>query len=408
MTSEPNLFPTAPRSAPIDSASDRAELSESPQLTELFETTALTDGQDDFGLSEAPTPLSASESSESSAAAPPAQDSQLTADQARIQALESLVAALTALADSTMGDGRDALSSRSASGQPLSGQPLSGQSLSTVPKDVGRIRLDGDSQDDVPIAGEERNDVPVSSAHDDLSQAIAPSDAADAADAADPLTDSQLSLVNPMDGVEPDEPSDDANFSEAIANLTDDDRVNDETRSQNERPGLAMSAAEDVEPPTSALNTDTAATSDRPNAELSLVPVSVSQSTHLQSLVEQLLAMLPDDFQISSTTDKPNRLLDRPEAVVLLLFVAVVLVWQAYLSLIDEVAPSGSLTTRQLARRLEVKASAINRRKELQNFSEWTQFLDPDNIAWIYEAGVFVPRVEWLEGDRPANSAPVS
>ncbi len=84
-------------------------------------------------------------------------------------------------------------------------------------------------------------------------------------------------------------------------------------------------------------------------------------------------------------------LLKRPEALVLLAFVIAVFAWQFYVSLLDAVAPEGSLTASELARRLDVSRSTISRRKHQPGFSEWTQQIDPDAIAWVYTEGAFVP-----------------
>ncbi|NJN58464.1 MAG: hypothetical protein HC879_13670 [Leptolyngbyaceae cyanobacterium SL_5_9] len=86
-----------------------------------------------------------------------------------------------------------------------------------------------------------------------------------------------------------------------------------------------------------------------------------------------------------------QNLLRRPEAVVLVIFVSVVLLWQLYLALIEEVAPEGYLSSYQLAQRLGVSASTVRRRKVRDDFSAWTQSLDPEGIAWAYSSGAYVP-----------------
>ncbi|MGF1495986.1 MAG: hypothetical protein ACFB8W_04060 [Elainellaceae cyanobacterium] len=84
---------------------------------------------------------------------------------------------------------------------------------------------------------------------------------------------------------------------------------------------------------------------------------------------------------------------DRPEAVVLVLFLLALYIWQLYESLMAEVAPAGSLSGRALAARLEVSYSAISRRKEMTDFPTWSQSLDPDGIAWFYVDRAFVPNL---------------
>ncbi len=83
----------------------------------------------------------------------------------------------------------------------------------------------------------------------------------------------------------------------------------------------------------------------------------------------------------------------RPEAVVLLVFVSIFMIWQLYLDLMEEAAPGGTLSARKLAQRLEVNQSTISRRKEREDFTEWTQRLDPDGIAWAYVDGAFCPKL---------------
>ncbi len=85
-------------------------------------------------------------------------------------------------------------------------------------------------------------------------------------------------------------------------------------------------------------------------------------------------------------------LLKRPEAVVLLLFAALFVMWDTYLDLLDE-AGSTTLSSRQLAQRLGTTAKILRLRKRQPDFSEWTRRLDPDGIAWSYQGGIYAPRV---------------
>ncbi|MFM7424429.1 MAG: hypothetical protein ACKO7W_05445 [Elainella sp.] len=85
-------------------------------------------------------------------------------------------------------------------------------------------------------------------------------------------------------------------------------------------------------------------------------------------------------------------LLKRPEAVVLLIFAALFVLWDTYLDLLDE-AGSTTLSSRQLAQRLGTTAKILRLRKRQPDFSEWTRRLDPDGIAWIYQGGIYAPRV---------------
>ena len=93
--------------------------------------------------------------------------------------------------------------------------------------------------------------------------------------------------------------------------------------------------------------------------------------------------------------DLPD-LLQRPEAVILILVTFAVFVWQLYLSLIEE-RESANLSGSQLSRRLGVDRSTISRRKSRRDFSIWSQKLDPDGIAWSYQDGLFVPQVAELK-----------
>lgn len=94
---------------------------------------------------------------------------------------------------------------------------------------------------------------------------------------------------------------------------------------------------------------------------------------------------------LQDLADSP--IMRRPEVVVLLLFVLVLILWQTYLSIIEGAAPEGSLNGRELARRLAVSYSTISRRKHREDFSQWSQALDPDGITWVYTEGVFVPQL---------------
>jgi hypothetical protein len=90
---------------------------------------------------------------------------------------------------------------------------------------------------------------------------------------------------------------------------------------------------------------------------------------------------------------KLEEVLRRPEAVVLLLFVSMVILWQAYLDLTesDWEESDVALSSSALAKRLGVSRSTIYRRKNKADFSVWTQTLDPDGIAWMYVMPKFVP-----------------
>jgi hypothetical protein len=103
----------------------------------------------------------------------------------------------------------------------------------------------------------------------------------------------------------------------------------------------------------------------------------------------------------NSTSPKPesadlesSSLLNRPEAVVFILIATLLVLWDTYLELLDEVG-SASLSARQLARRLGTTQKVIRSRKRLDGFSEWTKTLDPEGIAWAYTpGGIYTPQQE--------------
>ncbi len=92
-----------------------------------------------------------------------------------------------------------------------------------------------------------------------------------------------------------------------------------------------------------------------------------------------------------SESSETSTLLKRPEAVIFILIATLFVVWDAYLSLLDE-SESTALSSRQLAQRLGTTPKILRLRKHQPNFSEWTQQLDPDGLAWEYAGGVYMPR----------------
>ena len=90
---------------------------------------------------------------------------------------------------------------------------------------------------------------------------------------------------------------------------------------------------------------------------------------------------------------KLEAVLRRPEAVVLLLFVSMLILWQAYLDLTESDWEESDvvLSSSALANRLGVSRSTIYRRKNKADFGAWTQTLDPDGMAWMYVMPQFVP-----------------
>lgn len=99
-------------------------------------------------------------------------------------------------------------------------------------------------------------------------------------------------------------------------------------------------------------------------------------------------AVMVQSLEHSETADW----LRRPEALVLLIFVSLLVFWDTYVSLLEEVADESALTSRQLAQRLGTSRKVIRRQKQQPDFAAWTQQRDPDGLAWTYKSGSgFVP-----------------
>lgn len=120
-----------------------------------------------------------------------------------------------------------------------------------------------------------------------------------------------------------------------------------------------------------------------------VVPEAVPEVVSL--VVPTTISPLEPDDELQAFS--AERLLERPEAVALLTVALFLLLWQAYLDILDELdPPDPSLSGRKLARRLGVDSSTISRRKERVDFSQWSQSLDPDGIPWGYrDNGRFMP-----------------
>lgn len=88
--------------------------------------------------------------------------------------------------------------------------------------------------------------------------------------------------------------------------------------------------------------------------------------------------------------------LKRPEAVVLATFAVLLVLWQFYLDLLDEASADEGLSGTELARRLGVSYSTIQRRKLRQDFAQWSSNLDPDRLSWQYENGRFSPQLQQM------------
>ncbi len=129
--------------------------------------------------------------------------------------------------------------------------------------------------------------------------------------------------------------------------------------------------------PSSATSTEPATTSPAENSN--------SQSPNLQDVVDVLQGV--------ATVDTKS-LLQRPEAIVLLAWLSILVVWQLYLALAiaEEVPGDQVLSGRRLARRLGVHPRTLARRRHRPGFDQWSQDLDPDNVSWVYQGdGCYAP-----------------
>ncbi|GAB4463641.1 MAG: hypothetical protein OHK0037_16560 [Elainellaceae cyanobacterium] len=82
----------------------------------------------------------------------------------------------------------------------------------------------------------------------------------------------------------------------------------------------------------------------------------------------------------------------RPEAVILVAYLLAVIIWQLYVDLTAESSQQkAGWTATALAERLGTSRTTLSRRKYREDFSAWTQSLDPDGLAWMYVGPRFSP-----------------
>ncbi|HIK41646.1 hypothetical protein [Thermoleptolyngbya sp. M55_K2018_002] len=82
----------------------------------------------------------------------------------------------------------------------------------------------------------------------------------------------------------------------------------------------------------------------------------------------------------------------RPEAVIFVAYLIAVIIWQLYVDLTaDSASQKSGWTATALARRLGTSRTTLSRRKYQEDFSAWTQSLDPDGLAWMYVGPRFSP-----------------
>jgi hypothetical protein len=127
--------------------------------------------------------------------------------------------------------------------------------------------------------------------------------------------------------------------------------------------------------------------------DLSMSP-DRSKSFATETLIEPKTQVDPAIAEDWSTLQP---ILQRPEIVAMMAIALILVFWDAYMEWMAE-AEIQSLSGRQLAHRLGVSSSTISRYKERQNFSEWSQTLDPQRITWSYTGKRFVPKEARGEG----------
>ncbi|HEY9628912.1 MAG TPA: hypothetical protein V6C84_16545 [Coleofasciculaceae cyanobacterium] len=153
-----------------------------------------------------------------------------------------------------------------------------------------------------------------------------------------------------------------------------------------EAEGMALAASE----PSAPLYKDSFS-SDRPAC-------SMAHSTDLLAASPaEPPAETPVKSQMDSSAAIPE-LLKRPEAVIVLICFSLILFWDTYLALLEQVESQDAprlqakrLSNGELARRLNTSRRVVREMKRRDMFSEWTRRLDPEGIAWAYRRGVYVP-----------------
>lgn len=128
------------------------------------------------------------------------------------------------------------------------------------------------------------------------------------------------------------------------------------------------------------------------SVDAAIVSATPEPSAELATLSSPSHAMEPATASPSPSGEPLPDWLQRPEAVILIIFASLFLLWDFYLDLVGEIDGDRPLSAQELSRRLGVTSSTISRRKERFNFSEWSQDLDPDGVAWIYQDGLFLPQ----------------
>jgi hypothetical protein len=114
--------------------------------------------------------------------------------------------------------------------------------------------------------------------------------------------------------------------------------------------------------------------------------------TWQKTIVLEPEAIEPAETSIDPTPAEIPDMFKRPEAVAFIIFCSLVLFWDAYMTVLDQLPPA-QLTSRQLAHRLKTTRSAVRTMRHQDHFSEWARDHDPDHIAWSYRRGWYVPKI---------------
>lgn len=129
-----------------------------------------------------------------------------------------------------------------------------------------------------------------------------------------------------------------------------------------------------------------------PGRTVTQSPSSFTQSSG--AIVPNSTYISPDGRSTSyiDPSDEASEFLKRPESVIFLILTSLLVLWDVYLALLEEVDSNVALTSKQLAQRLGTSKRTLRRMKRQPGFSQWAQSLDPENVAWVYQGGVYLPQ----------------
>lgn len=174
-----------------------------------------------------------------------------------------------------------------------------------------------------------------------------------------------------------------------LKTLSEPESLTSNLTNQPSTPAPATSPTTAEPPNAHSPNPPTAPIADAAIASDDSQPFEPSESSEFSEPVDEFDSNSVDPEQRQRFQD----MLKRPEAVVLIIFVSLVLLWDLYVSLIEDPDAKYTLSGRELSERLGINPSTLSRRKDRDDFSDWTQNLDPDGIAWTYRGSTFVPKL---------------